>query len=367
MITVKFGDKDSYKDWGLILKPKSRPLPAPKTNYVSIEGKDGDLDLTTSLTGDVKYQNVSYSLEFTLLDKRADWESKLYEISTYLHGKKLNVIFSDDAEWYCTGRVSLNELTSNKSLGVISLDCNFEPYRLKVSETVINEPIEAGKVITLSNSRKWVMPTFKTVSRNLFDVNSAESTTSGVSVDSEGWITISCDNTSGTANKYQTFYTKNLDIKESTDYAIFCEIKNVSGTGSLYCASTYEKTGQLNGTSAIYFDKTNSDIVKKMIVRSRNNFTGVTWGLRTFALFSAGQSGSITFRLSVLENTNITEDIFLYEPYINANAIFTIDGVQYSLSDTLITPEIILKEGNTEMVLVSGEGNIRISYREGKL
>ena len=94
MYSVNFGDKNSYDDFGLLLMPKTRPFPSPKTTYVSIEGKDGDLDLTTSLTGDVKYKNISYSLEFYLKDKRVDWETTLLDISTYLHGKKMNLVFS---------------------------------------------------------------------------------------------------------------------------------------------------------------------------------------------------------------------------------------------------------------------------------
>lgn len=173
MISVKFGEKDSYTDWGLLLKPKERPFPSPKTNYVSIEGRDGDLDLTTSLTGDVKYENVEFSLEFYLMDKKKDWETKLQEISTYLHGKKMNVIFSDDPDWYYVGRMTINELSNDMNVGSIAIDCNFEPYKLKVEETVITEAVTANKVITLSNTRKWVMPTFKTTTAVQFTYEGA--------------------------------------------------------------------------------------------------------------------------------------------------------------------------------------------------
>lgn len=37
--------------------------------------------------------------------------------------------------------------------------------------------------------------------------------------------------------------------------------------------------------------------------------------LRSFIRFGAGQSGSITFRISVLEDTSVTTDNFIYEPY----------------------------------------------------
>ena len=157
MNTIKFGNKDSYTDFNLILRPKERPFPSPKTNYVSIEGRDGDLDLTTSLTGDVKYENISYSLEFTLKDKRVDWEDTLLELSTYLHGKKMELTFSEDPNWYYVGRYTLNNVESDRNIGLISIDCILEPYKHKKTETV--KSITGTGTLTLSNTRKWVMPT----------------------------------------------------------------------------------------------------------------------------------------------------------------------------------------------------------------
>ena len=156
MYSVNFGDKNSYSDFNLLLRPKTRPFPTPKTNYVSIEGRDGDLDLTTSLTGDVRYENISYTLEFYLKDKRADWEKALLELTTYLHGKKMNLIFSEDPDYYYIGRYTINELESDMNIGLLSVDCILEPYRYKKTETV--KTITGTGILTLPNTRKWVMP-----------------------------------------------------------------------------------------------------------------------------------------------------------------------------------------------------------------
>ncbi len=156
MNSVNFGDKNSYTDFGLILRPKERPFPTPKTNYVKIDGADGELDLTTSLTGDVKYENISYSLEFYLKDERTNWEKTLLELSTYLHGKKMDLTFSDDPDYYYIGRYTLNPLTSDKNIGLLSIDCILEPYRIKKTETI--KSITGVGTLTLTNMRKWVMP-----------------------------------------------------------------------------------------------------------------------------------------------------------------------------------------------------------------
>lgn len=177
MYSVNFGDKNSYDDFNLLLKPKTRPFPTPKTNYVSIEGRDGDLDLTTSLTGDVKYENISYSLEFYLKDKRVDWETILLELSTYIHGKRMNLSFSEDPDYYYVGRYTLNQVESDRNIGSIVIDCNLEPYRYKKTETV--KTITGIGTLILSNTRKWVMPTITSTSSMQFTFEGKTFTVNG--------------------------------------------------------------------------------------------------------------------------------------------------------------------------------------------
>ena len=179
MNTIKFNDKDSYTDFNLILKPKSIPFPTPKTNYVSIEGRDGDLDLTEALTDDIKYETIDYSLEFYLDKDRTDWITALNKISTYLHGKKVQMKLSEDANWYWNARITLNDFESDKNIGLIVLDCNLEPYRVKTTDTVITEEVVADKVITLSNSRKWVIPTITTTAEVKFTYGTKQITVNG--------------------------------------------------------------------------------------------------------------------------------------------------------------------------------------------
>ena len=48
---VTFGIKHSYEDFGLILSSKEIGLPTPKTESVSVIGRNGDLDSCQVLTG----------------------------------------------------------------------------------------------------------------------------------------------------------------------------------------------------------------------------------------------------------------------------------------------------------------------------
>lgn len=158
MNTVKFNDIDSYSDWGIILIPKERPKPSPKYNYVSIPARNGDLDLTEAF-GDVFYENLSYPLEFNVIDSMNTWDSKLRTITNYLHGQQMKVTFSEDPDYYYLGRVTVNELSSDKSVGILSLECNFEPYKYKHNLTTISYEASMGNTYNFTNGRMKVIPT----------------------------------------------------------------------------------------------------------------------------------------------------------------------------------------------------------------
>lgn len=158
MHTVKFGDIDCYLDWGITLRTRTRPKPSPKYNYVSIPARNGDLDLTEAF-GDVFYENLSYPLEFNVIDSINTWDEKLRTITNYLHGQKMKVIFSDDPDYYYFGRVTVNELSSDKSVGILSLDCNFEPYKYKNNVTSVSHEVIEGNTYNFNNGRMKVVPT----------------------------------------------------------------------------------------------------------------------------------------------------------------------------------------------------------------
>lgn len=158
MNNVIFGDINAFEEWGLLLRPKTRPKPSPKYDFVSIPGRNGDLDLTESF-GDIFYENLTYSLEFYMVDAMKNWDDKLRTITNALHGKKMKVTFTEDQNYYYLGRVTINELASNRSLGILSIECNFEPYKYKQAITTITQEVVEGGIYTFTNGRLKVVPT----------------------------------------------------------------------------------------------------------------------------------------------------------------------------------------------------------------
>lgn len=130
---VTFGTKHSYRDWGLLLK--SRPVispPSPKTVYVDIPGSDGVIDLTESLTGDVKFDNRTIKCEFVVLDARNRWSDIYSEIMDYLHGQRMRVRLDEDPTYYYEGRLQVNEWKSDKVTSTITIEGDVEPYKMEM-------------------------------------------------------------------------------------------------------------------------------------------------------------------------------------------------------------------------------------------
>ena len=131
---VKFGDTHSYNDLGLILATKSIGFPEVKTRYISIPGRDGDIDESELLTGRPNYGNRELNITFLLLnDPYEDWARVMSDLATLLHGQKMNVIFDDDPTYYYIGRCDLDPIETNKKAGRIKIKITAEPYKYPVA------------------------------------------------------------------------------------------------------------------------------------------------------------------------------------------------------------------------------------------
>lgn len=175
---IKFGDKHSYNDWGLILseRPDISP-PVAKTVYVDISGTDGKLDLTSSLTGDVKYQNRKFNAQFSVIDARQRWSNIYSEIMNYMQGQQMKVILDEDADFYYIGRFEVSAWASDKATSTITIEGDVEPYKSEryssldedwlwdsfdFESGIIREygeiTVEKELIFMIETRRKWIIP-----------------------------------------------------------------------------------------------------------------------------------------------------------------------------------------------------------------
>lgn len=176
---VLFGNKHSYRDWGLILA--SRPVissPSVKTIYVDIPGSNGSIDLTESLTGDATYNDRTITFVFSIIDERSKWSDIYSEIMDYLHGKKMKILIDEDSDYYYIGRLSVNDWNSDIASSTITIEGNVEPFKIETHSSledwlwddfdfetgIIREykdiRIDGTKEFNIEGRRKPIIPTF---------------------------------------------------------------------------------------------------------------------------------------------------------------------------------------------------------------
>lgn len=184
-----------------------------------------------------------------------------------------------------------------------------------------------------------------------------------ISVDNNGWASISFDNTEGTSSKYFNFYYNNAKLMANKNYNVFLEIKNISGTGGIIVCSNAIFDNQIEGQFVnvsnfrFNFSKLQSDKIYNRICLTRANFENVVASTRTFVQADPGQSGSITFRISVLEDTSITPENFVYQPYQETNYSINLQGNEI----------VALPNGVKDELTIDKEGNVSLVKKVGKI
>lgn len=155
---IKFGNYHSYDDFSLILSQKTISAPSPKVESIEIPGGDGVLDLT-DFFGEVKYNNRELTFEFSCIVPQEQFMDLFSRIQNAIHGRKMQIVLDDDPEWYYIGRVTVPEWKTEKSIGKLTIECDCEPYKVKIAETVISKAVDGETTVILPNSKKTVVPT----------------------------------------------------------------------------------------------------------------------------------------------------------------------------------------------------------------
>lgn len=147
----------SYRDLKLILGQKEIGAPSVKTKKLEIEGADGILDYTDFFDGP-KYGEATHVFPFSTLVPRSEFLTHYSTVKNALHGRKLPIILDDDPSFYYVGRCYVSKFTNPNGIGIISVECECEPYKYKSAKTVVTRAVDGVEVITLTNSRKRAVP-----------------------------------------------------------------------------------------------------------------------------------------------------------------------------------------------------------------
>ena len=154
---IWFDDIHNYDNLNLVLSKVDIPPATPKTNFIDIPGGDGSVDLTEAL-GEVRYKDRECSFTFTVMPTD-DFEEKKKEISNLLNGKRCKIVLDKDPGYCWEGRCSVNEYASDRNIHQIVVGAIVAPYKMKTQKTIVSVPAGENVIVTLSNSRRTVIPT----------------------------------------------------------------------------------------------------------------------------------------------------------------------------------------------------------------
>lgn len=127
-VGITFDETHSFRDWGLRLKKIVIGIPKAKTEYVSVPGMNGDLDLSEAQNGGVKYE--MRTLKFTFGARNCSyerWSGLLSQIASDLQGISKRIILDTDKGYYYTGRCEIETEKNNDVTAEIVIHCTGIP------------------------------------------------------------------------------------------------------------------------------------------------------------------------------------------------------------------------------------------------
>lgn len=339
---VKFGNYHSYDDFGLILSSKEIGSPEPKIIQIEVEGGDGVLDFT-EFAGETKFKNRPLTFHFSKPQILSDFMNVFSAVHNAIHGKKMKIILDDDPGFYYVGRIKVNEFKSDANIGLITVECDCDPWKYKINKT--------SKVIQLCG-------------RNMLNLSTAvKFTTNGTWTQTEtGFDFVR----TGTGGSFAYFA---IPVKEG-------EIYSFSASGTTYHDSVafIVYSDRIYGTSVAY-----SSMGKPAIFKAKSN------GIYIFALIVPSTSNNASFKNVMVEKSTSVgtyeayseESITLTETfynlkktevpkiYLQGNATVTSGTVSYELTKgEHILSNFPLKEGNTPITFI-GNGVAVVEWQEG--
>lgn len=169
---VTIGGKHTYRDLGLVLVDGSEKigLPEIQTYNIEVPGRDGLLDLTEALNGEVAYKNRECSWQFADAREYGERTAALVELANMLHGRKLAFKLDDRPEYTGTGRFTAEIGENRRGYTVLNVKADCDPYFSKGVKT-LRVNAAGGIKITVKSGRKPVCPTFEFQSETIVSAN----------------------------------------------------------------------------------------------------------------------------------------------------------------------------------------------------
>ena len=154
---AQINNEHTLRDWrAAITNTDIISVPEPNLTILEIPGRNGRLDLSEALAGDVTYGNREIKLELVSSVSPQTWYEKCLHIFNTYHGRQVQVIFDDDLTHFYKGRAVVSEPQRVRNGGSFVFTVDAEPFRYAINQTEIT--LSASGNVT-NNGRMPVCPT----------------------------------------------------------------------------------------------------------------------------------------------------------------------------------------------------------------
>lgn len=163
------GDYDTGTTWPWTLTELELSAPEQQTNYVTVPGRSGSVDLSTAVSGLPVYNDrtLTATLE-TSEGTRAQRETAINTMVNRLDGLRLHIVLPDDPSGYLDGRISVARNYNDLAHASVTISAVCYPYKLKSAETTVTASLtEADTEISLSCDRRPVVPSIATTAETV--------------------------------------------------------------------------------------------------------------------------------------------------------------------------------------------------------
>lgn len=162
---IVFGSYDTDLNGPWTLASQELTPAEYRSQFVTVPGRDGDLDLSTALTdGAPKYGNRTLTVTLERSDlTREEREVAINTMVNWLDGWRLDIRLPDDPGHYLVGRVHVAKDYNDPAHASVTVTAVCEPWRYSNNETVVSltAGAEAQPARLTNSGRRTVVPSIE--------------------------------------------------------------------------------------------------------------------------------------------------------------------------------------------------------------
>lgn len=133
--------------------------PDTETYYIDVPGADGFLDGSEAIAGRAIYKSREIDVLFGGKKPREEWDGFISEIRNFIHGKKIRITFSNDPNYFWTGRAYITDFDRSREIGQFHLSIpQADPYKYELKEQRDTITVSSSKMYTVKAGGAAIVP-----------------------------------------------------------------------------------------------------------------------------------------------------------------------------------------------------------------